>query len=502
MAASPSSAPVPADVPVRGIRAIAAYLPHWRLQRAAITEVLGASAGKGTRTVASYDEDAVTMAVEAGRRVRRAAQGPVDQLWFASTSSPYVEKTAAPIVHAALRVDSDVLAADAGPGLRGTAAALRAALRSADAGVLVTAGDVRTGPAGSAEEQQGGDAGAAVLVAGKGDAEDTNGAGLLAAYVGGASVTQEFLDRWRSPGELRTHGWEERFGQQRYDDLAGRAWDAALKDAGIDAAQVTRVAISAPHARAGGPLTKTLGAAGVDVADRLDSTVGFTGAAHPLVLLADLIEQASPGEVVALVALADGADVFLFRRTDAPLAAVPTVVEQLGAGDERLPYAKYLSWRGVLPMQPPNRPEPARMSASAAERRLDWKYGFVGSRDRASDALHLPPARVSFVGGAVDDMDPAPMADVPATVATFTVDSLAYSPSPPIVFAVCDFDGGGRLPVELTDVTADQVRIGMAVEMTFRRLNAADGIVNYFWKARPSAPAGVDGTSESTEGDA
>ena len=205
---------------------------------------------------------------------------------------------------------------------------------------------------------------------------------------------------------------------------------------------------------------------------------------------------------MALVALADGADVFLFRVTDDAAAAVagrPSVLDQLDAGDDSLPYAKYLNWRGVLPVQPPNRPEPARMSASAAERRLDWKYGFVGSRDRSSDALHLPPARVSFVGGAVDEMDPAPMADVAATVATFTVDSLAYSPSPPIVFAVCDFDGGGRLPIELTDVLADQVTIGMTVEMTFRRLNAADGITNYFWKARPAT--GVAGIDTTTTGE-
>jgi uncharacterized OB-fold protein len=134
------------------------------------------------------------------------------------------------------------------------------------------------------------------------------------------------------------------------------------------------------------------------------------------------------------------------------------------------------------------------MSASAAERRLDWKYGFVGSADRESGALHLPPARVSFVGRNVDDMDPAPMADVVATVATFTVDSLAYSPSPPVVFAVCDFEGGGRLPVELTDVTASEVSIGMPVEMTFRRLNTADGIANYFWKARPVRSAAPNRT--------
>ena len=75
-----------------------------------------------------------------------------------------------------------------------------------------------------------------------------------------------------------------------------------------------------------------------------------------------------------------------------------------------------------------------------------WKYAFVGSRDRDSGAIHLPPARVSIKGGAVDEMDAMPMADVPATVVTFTIDRLAYSPSPPIVFAVLDFDGGGRMP--------------------------------------------------------
>ena len=69
---------------------------------------------------------------------------------------------------------------------------------------------------------------------------------------------------------------------------------------------------------------------------------------------------------------------------------------------------------------------------------------------------------------------------------TFTIDKLAYSQSPPVVFAVVDFDNGQRLPVELTDVDATEVAIGMRVEMTFRRLFTADGIANYFWKARPT----------------
>lgn len=471
---------------MRGIISAAGYLPHWRLQRSAITEVLGASAGKGTRTVASYDEDGLTMAVDAGRRALAAAPGvSPTALWFATTSPTYAEKTNATIAHAALRLDRNVLAADAGAGLRGTSAALRSALRSTESSVLVLAGDIRTGPAGSTDEKDGGDAAAAVLIG-----EDGAASPVIAEFLGGASATREFLDRWRAPGELRTRAWEDRFGEQRYATLAADAWTAGLEDSSLELDQVSTVAIVGPKARAGAALSKQLGAAGIDVIDSLATTVGYTGAAHPALLLTALVEQASPGQVVGLVAMADGADVFFFKVTDALTAylaagATVPVATQLTDGDDTLLYSKYLGWRGVLPVQPPNRPEPARMSATAAERRLDWKYGFVGSRDRESGALHLPPARVAFVSGNTDDMEPAPMADVIATVATFTVDKLAYSPSPPIVFAICDFEGGGRLPVELTDVLADGVSMGMKVEMTFRRINTADEIANYFWKARP-----------------
>ncbi len=81
------------------------------------------------------------------------------------------------------------------------------------------------------------------------------------------------------------------------------------------------------------------------------------------------------------------------------------------------------------------------------------------------------------------------MADTPGTIVTYTVDKLVYSPSPPVVFAVVDFDGGGRAPLELTDVDPADVVIGGRVEMTFRRLFTADGIHNYFWKARPMRTA-------------
>ena len=119
-----------------------------------------------------------------------------------------------------------------------------------------------------------------------------------------------------------------------------------------------------------------------------------------------------------------------------------------------------------------------------AARNEDWKFGFVGSKNPETGEIHMPPARVSSDGLHTDEMEPAAMADAVGTVVTFTIDRMAYSPSPPIVFAVVDFDGGGRLPVELTDLDASEAAIGQRVEMTFRKLFVADGIVNYFWKGR------------------
>ena len=49
---------------MRGILSAAAYLPHGRLDRSTISAFVGSGGGRGTRTVASYDEDTTTMGFE------------------------------------------------------------------------------------------------------------------------------------------------------------------------------------------------------------------------------------------------------------------------------------------------------------------------------------------------------------------------------------------------------------------------------------------------------
>ena len=73
---------------------------------------------------------------------------------------------------------------------------------------------------------------------------------VLAELLGGGWATEEFLDRWRTPGDARSKVWEERFGETRYVPLGQAAWDDALKTAGLVADQVDHVVVAGPHARA------------------------------------------------------------------------------------------------------------------------------------------------------------------------------------------------------------------------------------------------------------
>jgi hydroxymethylglutaryl-CoA synthase len=454
----------------RGIVGAAAYVPHRRLDRSTIAAVAGGGGGRGTRSVASYDEDTTTMGVEAGRLALVGVGADViDAVWFSTVAPAYADKTNATTVHAALRVSRESPAFDANGAVRSAVGALRATLGGTGTHLVVSA-DLRAGLAGGSDEAVFGD-GAAAFVVGEG----TDDCPVLAEVIGKGGATEEFLDRWRAPGQARSKVWEERFGETRYVPLGQAAWDDALKHAGLVGDQVDRVIVTGTHGRANAALAKKLGLGDRLLPDLVDS-VGNTGAAHPGLLLTAALEQAEPGQVLALVVLADGADVLIFRSTDAIASWSPArPVAALAAAGAPIDYGTYLRWRGLLPVEPPRRPEPARPSGSASSRSADWKFGFVGSADDAG-TVHLPPLP--------GDATAVSMADKAGTIVTFTIDRLAYSPSPPVVFAVVDFDGGGRLPVELTDVDVDQVRSGARVELTFRKLFTADDIHNYFWKAR------------------
>jgi 3-hydroxy-3-methylglutaryl CoA synthase/uncharacterized OB-fold protein len=471
---------------MRGLIGYGVYVPSFRLDRKAIAGALGSPGGAGTRSVASYDEDTTSLGVEAARAALRATPAArPDALFFATSLPAYLDKTNATAIHAALGLDAGALACDMLGSVRSGAGALRAALQGGGL-TLVALADIRTGLPGGGDEREGGD-GAAALVC----ADDSRELPVLAEPVAHASTTAEFLERWRVPGEPASHQWEERFGEHAYVPLGEAAVTEALKHAGVTAPAIHRWIIAGPHARATKRLAASVGATKGTVADDLAAVVGNTGTAHAALLLAQALDAAAADQLIAAVSLADGCDVTIWRTTAALSGHRPKakVAAQI-AGGVPVSYQGFLTWRGFLQREPPRRPDPEPPAAPPSRRAEDWKFAFTGSRCQACGARHLPPQRVCVKCHAMDRMAPERLADVPATIATFTVDRLAYSLSPPVVAAVIDFEGGGRFQCELTDVDPAAVRIGDRVEMTFRRLFTAHGVHNYFWKARPVRPQG------------
>ena len=468
---------------MRGLVGYGVYVPYFRLDRKAIAAALGAPGGAGTRSVASYDEDTTSLGVEAARAALRAApKARPDALFFATSLPAYLDKTNATAIHAALGLDAGALACDMLGSVRSGAGALRAALQGGGLTLVVHA-DIRTGLPGGGDERDGGDGAAALLCA-----DDSSELPVLAEPVAHASATAEFLERWRVPGEPASHQWEERFGEHAYVPLGEAAVTEALKDAGVTAPAIHHWIIAGPHARAAKRLAASVGATKGTVADDLAAVVGNTGTAHAALLLAQALDAAAADQLIAVVSLADGCDVTIWRTTAALPGRRPKARAGAITGGGQVSYQTFLTWRGFLQREPPRRPDPEPPAAPPSRRAEDWKFAFTGSRCEACGARHLPPQRVCVKCHAMDRMAPERLADVPATIATFTVDRLAYSLSPPVVAAVIDFEGGGRFQCELTDVDPAAVRIGDRVEMTFRRLFTAHGVHNYFWKARPARP--------------
>jgi hydroxymethylglutaryl-CoA synthase len=451
------------------ITSYAAYVPRHRLQYDELGGALGTRAGTGARVVASFDEDSTTMGVEAARRALPNGDRPAS-IYFATTSPAYFDKTNASAIHAALDLGHDGFAVDMAGSARSATGALRAAAAS---GGLAVLSDIRTGRPGSADERTGADAAAAFVF---GDEDEA-----VARIVAESSVTAEFLDRWRAPGEPASRQWEERFGLEVYVPLIKAAAERALQDAGVE--QADHVVASSPHARAATQAAKLFppGVAGEA------APLGYAGAADLGVALVDVLDRAGPDETILVISAADGCDATVLRTTGRlPQArSGEPVAEQLAHGRDIL-YATYLTWRGLLDREPPRRPEPDRPAGPPSARAESWKFAFVGTRCRACGFVEVPPARVCKKCRAVDEMDRAALAGAQGTVATFTVDRLAFSPSPPLIDVVVDFDGGGRYTLELADAAPEDVEIGTRIDMTFRRLYTSGGVHNYFWKARPN----------------
>lgn len=467
-----------------GIVSYGAYIPLYRLSREAIAKAWGTRALPGEKAICNYDEDTVTMAVAAGMDCLKGFDPKqVDGLFLATTTSPYREKQIATIVAQALDLPREARTANFSDSLRGGTIALLAAIDAVKSGaarsIVVVASDTRMAAAQSEFEQVFGDAAAAVLVG----SQD-----VIAELQGSHSIFNEFFDVWRTTDDLFVRSGEDRFIiSEGYTATIQEAVSGLLKKYSLSPKSFAKVAIYTPDMRSQGPAVKALGFdAKTQVQDPLLTGVGHSGTAQVLLALAGALEDAKGGDKLLAASYGDGSDAFVFGVTPqiARLQPRKGVKGYLGSKKVVDSYQKYVRWRGLMVLDPPRRPRGSTPSLPAIVRQKPRIFAFYGVKCNNCGTIQYPPQRVCVACGAKDNFAQHRLADQKGKIVTFTMDNLAASIDPPLPFAAVDFEGGGRYVGEVTDKDASEIKVGMPVEMSFRKIMFRDGIHDYFWKFR------------------
>jgi hydroxymethylglutaryl-CoA synthase len=471
-----------------GIVAFGAYIPINRLSRDAVAAAWGSRSIGGERSVANYDEDTITMAVEAARDcVAGMNPGNIGALYFASTTAPYQEKGCATLVAKALDLPRDILTADFANSLRSGTSALLAAMAAVASGqvenALVVAADCRLGYPNSTDEQLFGDAAAAVMI-GK--------THLKATIDSFTSHADEIHDLWRRNTDTFVRSWEDRFTMDEgYALNMKESLSILMKKSKITPKDVSKIALYAPDARSGSKIVSSLGFdPKTQLQDSLVATVGVTGTAHALLLLNCALEQASSSDRIILGSYGDGAHSFLLTSTK----KITEGLNGLGvaghlSSKKTLPtYEKYALYRNIIAVKPE---APLRVfqysGASITWRERNSIISMHGSRCKLCGTVQFPIQRICYTCRSRDDYTEVRLADRPGKVFTYSLDNLAGGPNAPVPKGVIESEeGNARLSMAITDCDQSEIHVGLPVELTFRRFHEGADMHNYYWKARPA----------------
>ena len=475
-----------------GISRYGAYVPRLRLDRSLIAEAHGWMApglrgqAKGSRAFTSWDEDAITMGVEAARdALADTSLDSVKAVRLASTSLPYADLQNAAIMARAIGAPASVATSDAAGSQRAGTSALLQALKGAEATLVVASDNPFAKPA-SAQEMSFG-AGAAAFVVSDRD--------VVARLIGSASLTEVFVDHFRSANAQSDYGWEERWVRDEgYAKIVPQAVRAALDQAQLSIGDIQHFVMPSYLKGAADMVAKKLKFGGA-VAGALDDGVGYAGAAHALLMFSATLEKAQPGDRILLVGFGQGADVLIFQATEAIASVRPArgVAGSIADGLRTDSYLRMLSFYGGIENEWGMRSEKSAKTALTEQyRSADQLEGFNAGKCGNCGAVQFPQMQYCVQCHAPgEQFTDVPLRNKTAEVLTSTADWLSYHPSPPLWVGFVKFDNGARVLMEMVDIGPDGIDTGDQVRMVFRikEKDRQRGYNRYFWKSTPLSAA-------------
>lgn len=487
-----------------GITSYGAYIPRLRLDRMSIFQHMGWLApaivmvAQGERSMCNWDEDAVTMAVAASRDCLIGKDKyAVDGLYLASTTLPFADRQNAGIVSMALNLRNDIITSDFTSSQKTGSTALITALEAVKGGekknILITAADRRETRAASFYEMWFGDGAASILV---GDQD------VIAEFKGSYCVSYDFADHYRGYMNKYDYVWEERWARDMgYARIIPEAVNGLMDKLHITMDHVDKLIFPCIFKAEHRKIAKILGAPQEKVVDTMHEICGETGAAHALLMLVGALESSRPGERLLMAGFGQGCNALYFEVTE-NITQLPHrngFKRSIQNKKTTENYMKWLRFRDLIQTETGIRAEaPSQTAMTALARKNKMILGLVGGKCRECGTPQFPKMDICVNPqcGAMHSQDEYEFADIPAKIKTFTGDMLSVSVDPPAIYGMIQFEGGGRFMADFTDCEVDGLKVGLPVQMVFRKRSEdkARGFVNYFWKAVP-----VFGAKEKTE---
>ena len=315
---------------------------------------------------------------------------------------------------------------------------------------------------------------------------------LIASVEDSYSIFSEFTDVWRTEADLFVKSGEGRFiDEAGYMPLMQEAISELMKNCSLSARAISQNLSSRPRRQRACGSCKKLGFDPSLVQDPLFTLIGNTGyccRTHDAgggPGRGDARGTGSCSQITAMAAMPS------FSRVTEKIARVRTQADdEREAGEKKGHRLRDLSQlarpRAVRGIKPSGT---RRALACQPVEGAEGYCIFEGVKCRNCGTPQIHPfgqaMRICVACQSKDTFEEYKFSDKKGKLFTYAVDHLQPTKNPPGLNGVIDFDGGGRLICELTDYDLDRVKIGMPVEMTFRRLFQGKGIVNYFWKAKP-----------------
>jgi len=481
-----------------GIVSYGGYIPKLRLSRMGIFQSMGwfapatmAVAG-GERSMCNWDEDSLTMSVAAARDCMVGMdKDKLDALYLCSTTLPFADRQNAGIISEALNLKDGVLTADLTAsqkvGTTGVITALDAIKGGEKDSILVVAADQRQTKSAYFHEMWFGDGAAALLLGNE---------NVIAECLGSQSISVDFVDHYRGATHTYDYNWEERWVRDEgYSKIIPEIVTGLMEKCKVSADDISKFIFPCFFKREHRGIAKKLGLAGALV-DNMHDICGETGAAHPLVMLIQALEEAKPGDKILVASFGQGSGALLFEVTDniKNLPARMGISGSLANKKEVMEYPKFLKFRDLLDTEMGIRAEaPTQTAMTTLYRKRKFILGFIGGECQKCGTRQIPSQDICVNPdcGSIKSQEPVEFVDTPAVIKTFTADMLSVSVDPPNIYGMVQFEGGGRILADFSDCELSDVAVGKPVKMAFRKRlhDKQRGFHGYFWKAIPVAEA-------------